>query len=512
MKFNSALIAAAAGLACLGAQAQTKAALATATDSRAAAFELNWTPLTMPNGDRTALMGASYLVALSEDWGLGPSAYGAAKGAYGGLFTGGFTLQGRWRLGSNLHAAAGLYAGAGGGVSSDKVKAGGGLMLRPELSLRSEFGNWYAGVGISQVRFPSGTIKDNSWTVMIGRSDRFLSFSPADSGRSGQAGDRTGMGFDEIALSVGVEKPVAKRSRTRNGTVLSGRKAKAGADMRQYFAPGAWWGFEASGAAQGGTDGYMELLVNAGQDWPVFSERLRVGAQLSTGLGGGGNIDTGNGWLVRGGPTLRWITPWGLTLRAEAAFMKAPRGQYESGQLRFSLALPLERASRMLDKPPLEGGTVRQQAWYLSLPHFQKMTFKDGSQESVGGLGIGMMRELGGPWYGTAQAGSAAFGKAGAYSYGLFGVGAQGPRWQTRTGGWRVGAEGLVGAAGGGGVAVGGGAVTQAELWTQWEGRSVDERLRVRLGLGQFKALGGNKQSTSLVNLSVGWAFGTLGP
>lgn len=521
MSFPSKPLLLCSALLAAGAQAQVQTSsqgqnqsgpkpLVTATDSRPAAFELNWTPMTLPTGDRIAMLGATYMVAINEDWGLGPSAYGAAKGNYGGLFTGGFTIQRRWRLGRDWHAAAGLYAGAGGGLSSDKVRPGGGLMLRPELSVRTEFGNWYAGVGVAQIRFPTGNgnIKDTSWMLTVGRMDRFLSFSPGESGERGRTGDRTGMGFDEIALSAGVEKPRSAKSRTRGGQVLSTRKGKAGADLRQYFTPGSWWGMEASGAASGGHDGYMELLANAGQDWGVFSERFRIGAQLSAGLGGGGDMDTGPGWLVRFGPTVRWITPWGPTLRVDAGYMKAPKGNYESAQVRFSLALPLERASRMLNSPPLESGTVHAQAWYLSMPRFKEFVFKDGSREAVTGLGVGMTRDFTGPWYGTAQAGSAAFGKAGAYSYGLFGLGAQTPRL---AGGWRVGAEALVGAAGGGGVAVGGGAVTQGELWAQWEGSSKHDRLRIRAGLGQFKALGGQKQSTPLVNLSVGWAFGTLG-
>ncbi len=488
---------------------EDKARIVTATDSRPAAFEMNWTPLKMPTGESTALLGLNYMVAVNEDWGLGPAFYGAAKGQYGGLFTAGFTAQRRWRLGGDWHAAAGLYAGAGGGVSSDRVRAGGGLMLRPEVSLRGEFGNWYAGVGVAQVRFPSGNIKDTGWTVMIGRMDRFLSFSPADSGLSGRAGDRTGMGFDEIALSAGLEKP-GGGSRTRDGRALTGRKGKAGADLRQYFGDGSsWWGLEASGAASGGTDGYMEILANAGQDWGVFSERLRVGGQLSVGLGGGGNLDTGSGWLVRAGPTLRWITPWGPTLRVDAGYMRAPWGHYDAKQVRVSLALPLEKTSRVLNSPPLESGTVRTQSWYLSMPRFKEFAFKDGTRDAVTGLGIGMTRDFGGPWYGAAQAGSAAFGKAGAFSYGMFGLGAQTRRL---AGGFRVGAEGMVGAAGGGGVAVGGGAVTQAEIWGQWEGSSARDRLRVKVGVGQWKALGGEKHSTPMVSLNIGWAFGTLGP
>lgn len=480
---------------------------ATAPEVRAAALELNWTPLTMPTGERTALLGGSYLVSLGEHWGLGPAVYGAAQGQYGGLFTAGFTLQRRLRLAPHWHAVAGLYAGAGGGVSSDRVRAGGGLMLRPELSLRREFGPWYLGLGVAQVQFPSGNINDTHWALTIGRMDSVTSFSPAGSGLNGRADTRTGMGFDELALSASAETPCGS-TRARDGQPMRGRKGKLGADARQYFAPGAWWGLEAAGAASGGIDGYMEILAQLGADVGVFGESVRLGAQIAGGLGGGGNVDTGGGWLLRAGPTLRWITPWGPTLRLEAGVLSAPQGHYTANQLRVSLALPLEPRRRQAQlQGPLDGA-VRQQVLYASVPWFSELAFKDGSRDDVTGLGIGIDRDLGGPWYGTAQAGSAALGKAGAFSYGLFGLGLQSQRM---AGGWRVGAEALVGAAGGGNVAVGGGGVAQAEGWLQWEGRSRHDRPRVKLGLGRFTPLGDASLSTSLIHLSVGWAFGAMG-
>ena len=475
-----------------------------------AAFEANWSPITMPTGQKTALLGASYMVALDEDWAIGPAAYGAAQGQFGGLFTVGFNVQKRWRLAKDWHLATSLYAGAGGGVSSDKVRAGGGLMLRPELSLRREFGDWYAGVGVSHVTFPNGrgNIKDTGVTFTVGMTDRFLSFAPSSSGSLGRTSYNTGIGFDEIALSVGAEKP-RSGSFTRGGEPLTTRKNKAGADLRRYFDSGsAWWGMEASGAASGGHDGYMEILGNVGKDWGIGSERLRLGVQASAGLGGGGNMDTGSGWLLRVGPTLRWITPWGPTLRLDAGYMKAPWGHYDSLQIRGSLAVPLEKGSRIPgSNNPMELGRISTQTWFLNTPRFNNFVFKDGSRESVTGLGLGMTRSFGDTWYGVGYAGSAALGKAGAFSYGMFGLGAQTPKWN----GIRFGAEALVGAAGGGGVQVGGGAVSQGELWAQWEGGSQD-RLRVRLGIGQWKSLGGDKHSTPMVNVNIGWAFGTLGP
>jgi len=470
---------------------------------RPAAVEANWTKMKMPDGGRTAFASLSYLMALDDDWGFGPGFYGAAKGDYGGIFTVGFTGQRRWRLSPHTHLAASLYVGAGGGLSSTQLRFGGGLMLRPELTLRTETGAWYTGVGISQIRFPGGNVKSGvGLSLSLGRSTGFASFSPADAGRSGRATQRTGLGFDEIALTGGYERPRAS-SRRRDGEPLGRRVGKAGAELRQYIVDGSWWGVEASGAAQGGVDGYMEVLGQIGQDWALFgTPRLRIGGQLAAGLGGGGGIDTGNGWLLRAGPTLRWITPWGPSLRLDAGYTHAPSGAYAAPYLRAVLAMPLDGAVQRLGED--NRGTVRVQQLGATAMHLPRMRFKDGRREAVSHLAVSMSREFSPSVYGTAQAGSAAAGSAGAYSFGLFGLGVQSePLW----GGMRVGAELLVGAAGGGGVKVGGGAVGQAEAWAQWP---VGERLRLRAGLGQFRTLRGSDQSSPLLHLQLGYAFGTL--
>jgi hypothetical protein len=470
---------------------------------RPAAIEGNWTAMKMPDGGRTAFASLSYLMAFDDDWGFGPGFYGTAKGNYGGIFTVGFTGQRRWRLSSNTHLAASLYVGAGGGLSSQRMSFGGGLMLRPEISLRTEHGPWYTGVGLSQIRFPSGNVKSGvGLAFTVGRAMDFVSFSPEDAGRQGRAGRRAGIGFDEIALTGGVEKPSAG-SRTRGGRAYTGRVGKAGADMRQYIADGSWWGFEAAGAAQGGVDGYMEVLGQIGQDWAVFgTPRLRMGGQLGLGLGGGGDVDTGNGWLLRAGPTLRWITPWGPTLRLDGGYTYAPSGAYRAPFLRAVLAMPLDRTPTLIADDP--GGTVREQQLGISVMRLPRVRFKDGREEAVSHLAVNMSREFSRHTYGAAQAGSAAVGSAGAYSFGLFGLGVQSdPLW----GNLRLGAEWLVGAAGGGGIKVGGGAVTQAELWAQWQPA---ERLRLRAGLGQFRTLRSDDQSAPLTHLQLNYAFGAL--
>lgn len=471
-----------------------------------AAFEANWTPMKLPTGDRMALAGVSYLVALDEDWGAGPSVYGAARGKMGGLFTMGMTAQRRWRLGQSSHLAFSLYAGAGGGVGSDKVRFGGGLMLRPELSYRIEFGSWYVGAALAHTSFPSGNVKGSSFALVLGATDGFFSFSPTDQGSRAAPYRRTGLGIDEVLPTMGSYRP-RHSSVGRDGKPTRAAIGKAGASLRQYMSEDKWWGIEAAGASTGGNDGYMEVLASAGQDWALNGPNLRAGWHAGVGLGGGGNLDTGNGWIIKTGPTLRWISPWGPSLHLEAGLMGAPTGNFKSTYTRLAIGLPLDSKARSDDAFTPSSGTVRSQALFISYQHQPGVRFRDGRREDIGQLQLLFTQDLGAHAYATVRAGSAAWGSAGGYSIGLMGAGLQSGVMQN--GQLNFGAGILVGAAGGGGVAISGGAAAQSELWAQWRFGD-QQRTRLRLSVGQWRSLRGETQSTNTVDLSLGYAFGSV--
>lgn len=475
-------------------------------ESRPVAWEVNWTQLKSADGAPIGMLGAGALVAVNDDWGLGPTIYGAARGDFGGLFVFGMTGQRRWRLGPNTHLAASFFAGGGGGRSSESVHFGSGLMIRPELSVRTEFGRWYAGAGISHLRFPSGNLSGSQVSLSFGRMGLFDGFDVAGHGVQGEISTRSGLGFDEVSLSSAVYRP-ADSQRTRSGRSMGRNTAVIGADLRQYFAPGAWLGLEASGAAKGGIDGYMEVLGTAGQDWEIGRSGLRVGGQLAMGLAGGGDVSTGSGWVWRAGPSIRWQSPWGPAVRIELGKLWS-RGTFTAPYLRASLSLPLEPLKRREAPEALLGGEVHEQAMYATLQRIPHVAFKDGSQEGVTQQGLLLVRSLGAHAYGAAAAGAAVQGKAGAYAYGLFGLGLRSdPLWGSR---WRVGGEMMLGAGGGGGVGLGGGALRQSEAWLQWQGQEDYKPLRVRVGVGRWQDLRGRGASSSQLNLALGYAWGTL--
>ena len=471
-----------------------------------AAFEASWTPLKLPTGDRMALAGASYLVAMSDDWGMGPSIYGAARGTMGGLFTMGMTAQRRWRVGRHAHVAASLYAGAGGGVGSDQVRFGGGLMLRPELSYRVEFGGWYAGAALAHTRFPSGNVRGSSISLVVGVADGFFSYAPTDEGSRASPYRRTGLGLDEVLPTLGSYRP-RHSSMGRDGQPTRAAVGKAGASLRQYLNEGSWWGIEGAGASTGANDGYMEVLASAGRDWAIQGPNLRAGWHAGVGLGGGGNLDTGNGWIVKTGPTLRWISPWGPSLHLEAGLMGAPTGNFKSTYTRLAIGLPLDSTARRDEVFAPSSGTVRSQALFFSYQHQPNVRFRDGRREDIGQLQLLFTQDLGEHAYATVRAGSAAWGSAGGYSIGLMGAGLQ--TGTLMKGRLNFGGGLMLGAAGGGSVAISGGATAQSELWAQWRFGD-QQRTRLRVGLGQWRSLRGQTQSANTLDVSLGYAFGSV--
>ncbi|MDM4766686.1 hypothetical protein [Pelomonas sp. SE-A7] len=478
-----------------------------ALKAQPAAFEANWTSLKLPTGDRVTLLGTSYLVAMDEDWGAGPSLYGAARGKMGGLFTMGMTAQRRWQVGQDAHLAVSLYAGAGGGVGSNEVRFGGGLMLRPEVSLRTRFGSWYGGVSVAHTRFPSGNVRGTSTSLVLGTADGFFSFAPTDSGYRASPHRRTGLGIDEVLPTFGSYRP-RHSSVGRDGSPTRATVGKAGASLRQYLDEGSWWGVEAAGASTGGNDGYMEVLAALGRDWPFSADRsVRLGWHGAAGLGGGGNLDTGNGWVVKAGPTLRWTSPWGPSLHLEAGLMGAPSGTFKGSYSRLAIGLPLDSKARGDQMFSPSSGTVRSQALFFNYEHLGGVRFRDGRRQGLGLLQVAITQDLASNLYATVRAGSAAWGSAGGYSMGLMGAGVQSN--PLAGGKLNVGAGLMIGASGGGGVAVSGGAVAQSEAWAQWRFGEQD-RLRLRAGLTQWRSLRGQTQSATGFDIALGYAFGTV--
>ena len=448
----------------------------------------------LPERERIGLLGMTELLNVSGDWWAGPGVYGSVSGVHGGFFVPGF--EGAWSHAFNdwLAVDAGLFAGGRGGGAAP---VGGGLMLRPHLDIVFRTRGFYAGPTFSKVWFPNGQIHSNQigWMINVDSSFRYR---PADFTGAATDGSATGLGFDHVDAMVTFAKPHA--STTTAGAPLTGRIGLVGLRAERVVDGPLWAGIETAGAASGGVAGYAEVLGTAGLRWPVIGDRLSLGVRGAVGLGGGGGIDTGGGVLLKtsAGMTLKLTDTLGIG--AELGLVDAPNGHYKAETAAVSLNWALDVPQRDLgDWFNTRPGVPTRMEFGSGVERYRAAR-KDGHTEALEAVVLQVNRFIAPNVYLTGQAHSAFAGGAGAYSVGLFGVGAQLPV-ASRV---RLGLEALGGAAGGGGVDTQGGAVLQARAYADV---ALTDSLSLRVGAGKIKSVHGGL-GAPVVDAALVFSFG----
>ncbi len=450
--------------------------------------------LHLPDGERMGLVGLTELINVGGEWWVGPGVYGAATGHRGGLFVPG--VEGAWShpFKDWLALDAGVFVGGGGGAAAP---VGSGLMLRPHLDLVFRFPGFYTGPTLSKVWFPDGKINANQvgWMLNVDSSFRYR---PADFTGLATDGSATGLGFDHIDAMVTMAKP--RHALTTGGTPLTQTIGLVGLRAERTVDGPLWAGIEAAGAGSGGVGGYAEVLGTAGLRWPVIGDRLSLGVRGSVGLGGGGSIDTGGGVLLKtaAGGSLRITRTLGIG--AEVGVVDAPGGHYKAAtaavSLNWALDVPQSDLGNWFDTKP---GLPTRMEFGSGVERYRAAR-KDGHTEPLEAVVLQMNRFVTPNVYVTGQAHSAFGGNAGAYSVGLFGVGAQLPVG-TRV---RLGVEALGGAAGGGGVDTVGGAVLQGRAYLDV---GITDALSLRVGGGKIKSVHGGLDAPT-VDAALVFRFG----
>lgn len=453
-------------------------------------FRLGFEQATLPGNEAMGMVGASYLIQFAPGFYFGPAAYGAITGNRGGFFTVGGEVAWRHNLVSRLDMEAGVYGGGGGGGGTSSV--GGGLMIRPHVDLLWDIGGYRAGISVSNVRFPNGSIDSNQVGLVFSADSDFSYYSPSRIGQKVDVSGRSGVGFDRVLITTGVYRP-------RSVTAASSSIGYVGARLEQFYSPILYRGIEAAGAASGGAAGYAEFLGTLGVETPLWDDKLAIGARLAIGMGGGGAVSVGGGGLIKLGAyaTVNLSRDTHLTL--EGGYADAPdgdfRARYGTANFVWDLDHPYASASQ---------ATIVGNEWTIGTEHYFAAAHKDGSKRDLDAVTLKLNRYLTDAIYLTGQAHSAYGGDAGAYSVGLVGVG-----YRTRkfSYGLAAGAELMVGAAGGGSVDTSGGAVMQPMVYL---GMDLTDAVALQLGAGRIKSLKGSLDS-NIVDMSVSFSFGTAG-
>lgn len=402
---------------------------------------------------------------------FGQTLYSAAAGDAGGLFVGGFELAKRWKIGNKTELELGGFIGGGGGAA---LVGGDGLMTRAHIGLRRHlFGNVSGSLGLSYINISGAPI-----------STPALSFGISRNTNAAYLGGHVDRGVTDGRVLRAV-KPLVKQfhpsgNRTRSGRAL-GTMSLVGFEATFAASPEARneTFIQTSGAVAGDGEGYADFQV--GYRWKTSATGLRAFAEVAAGFGGGGDVDTGGGFIATLGAGVAVPVLRGLDLEFGAQATTALDGDLTAIVPYVRTSLTFGRKNRPYQNP---------RHWQLSMGVTMQSPNTGYRKPGVSATASPMLIEssadlfIGKHLYLTGNAQTVAGGHAGGYAIGLMGLGYELPINER----WTVSVEGMLGAAGGGGVQTNGGLVAAAKVELDY---AINDKLAISAGIGQMRTLRG---------------------
>ncbi len=483
------------------------------------AYRLSYETIRLPRRESLGLTSVMYLLQFSPSWYAGLGAFGAVSGGRGGFFTGGVETGFAHRLFDDLYADVGLFVGGGGGGAAPQ---GGGLMLRPHLGLWRDFGEFRAGVQYARVEFPNGDISSSAvafhvdipFTTLIVREG--YAGSPAELAEQVYPAAGRPPGFVRDYFSVIYQAYFPSASVRNNDGTKTGPFRTVGMEFGQY-ASERWYLFaNASGATEGNSAGYAEILAGVGYRGPLSTSSAGNAAgwqydlRAAAGAAGGGRIHTNNGVILKTSLGLSYFLTPALSAGVSGGYVSSGRGDFQATMASINASYQADFAS--FDRrrsSPVPQNELYLSSWQAGLSHEVYLTRDPGMRRGqerapVSLLGLKLNKPITDNFMITAQAWGAYSGGAGGYAAGLFGVRLASDPVLSRIS--RLFIEAAAGAAGGGGILVGGGTVAQALA-----GISVDvtKSVSIEAAYGRTKALDGPLGS-DLYQLGLVYRFSKL--
>lgn len=459
----------------------------------------------LPGNEKMGMVGGNLLFDVADNVKLGLASYGAVRGERGGFITLGMAGEVQQRLSPSWLGHVGLFVGAGSGRGSLAL-AGGGLMVRSDIGLIYEAGRYgKLGLGVSHVRFPSGSIRSTQPYLLYEYAFNSLLGNGWDRGQSGGSAAPFGMAANAQEFSL-----VARSYRIPSSVVQDGGQPQhhslqlLGVEWLSYLDDRWFLKLEAEGAVGGKSNGYMQILAGGGYRLPL-ARNTALKLHAAAGPAGGGNVDTGGGLLLDAGIALQQKLTPRTALELSVGELRAPSKSFKAHsvalKLNYQFGLPAATSATVpwaaldgFDSVPLRLRTVSQ-TYLKNSPNWRTSNV----DQSVGNLGMQVDYFVSPYWFLTGQALAAYSGKAGGYMTGLVGAGGQWPVSER----WFVEGEALLGAAGGGGLAMGGGLVGQANASL---GYRLSKSLSVMATAGQMAALRGDFKA-KVVGVSLAYQF-----
>lgn len=457
--------------------------------------KMGYESINLPNDQFMGIIGTTYLIDIGHGIYIGPAVYGAVTGGQGGFFTVGGELAWHYPLFSKLELQTGIYAGGGGG-GGGKTLWGGGLMLRPHADLLWNFGKIKAGITASNVSFPNdGNVNSNQIGFILAMDMDFSYHTSDYVGKRLMIQGREGFGGDRIIATVGSYFP-GTDVKKNDGMSSNSPMGYIGTRYERFMTPWLYLGFEGAGAFSGDAEGYAEFLGTLGAETSIVNNWLTIGSRFALGMGGGGGVSVGGGFLGKLGAYATFNVSRSIHFSLEGGYAIAPDGDFRapycSANLGFDLDHPFDTTSQ---------GTVDGYEFVFGSAHYFGAATKNGDKHDVDLVTIKANRYLNDYIYLTGQGHSAYYGQSGAFSVGMVGVGFRSPEFADM---FSAGAEMLVGAAGGGSLDTEGGLSIQPMAFL---GVKLTKSIGIKLGAGRIISIKGELDSTVL-DLAVCFDYG----
>jgi hypothetical protein len=475
-------------------------------------WRLGYERVKLPGDERMGLASVHYdlLGPIESAPGLylGFGGYGAVDGHRGGLFVWGPSAGWRQEIYRGLALDAGLFAGGGGGAGAPQ---GGGLMLRPHFGVEQEFGPVNLCLGISHVRFPSGSI--DSTDFFVGLTIPVGSYTARRARMQEQLGAWEWFATQSRVGPAFMSYFPSSSARNRSGTALANHVDLVGVSYQRSIGENLFLPLEAYGAFNGDAAGYMTVMSGLG--WhQELAPRWWLDTEMLVGAGGGGDVDTGGGLLLQPmvGLGARLTRHW--TARIMGGYTWSPQGQFSAPTVQAMLFWDTRGIGPIGNPPPesgvISGKRVEIDDWMVTLGNKTYLPrggarYRDGSvqTEGVNLISAGVEKPLT-DWLSVTGRGASAWqGRVGGYSEGLIGGRICAPP-ATFFGEHTFSLHLEAGAGGGGGMDAGGGLIAQGTVgwrWKLWEG------LALNAAVGRMGATGGSFKA-DVVEGGLIWSFG----
>lgn len=438
----------------------------------------------------TAGIGIYYTT--DQGYYLGQTVYSAAFGGGGGFFVGGFEAGKYTSIGDTYFVDASIFVGGGGGANQ---VPGDGLMLRPQMHVGYDFGNFRLGAGASWVSVSGSPISTPAFALNLTRP---LNWAVQDGNGSTNYSISGATRFTAMKPFVRTYFPINSEKRYDRGPLqamyfLGAEFSFTNADNSETF-------LQASGAVAGDAEGYADWML--GKRYFFGQDNFRLFAEFGAGVGGGGAVDTGGGLIASVGGGLRVDMGANFGTELAVSAVRSLNGDFLalSPTLKVNLAFG---STVNMGLPP------NQNRWQLSTGITQQYPNESFRKPGVPNQGSPLMIDtsidlfITKNLYFTGHGYTALDGEAGGYQIGLVGLGYRIPLNDQ----FDLSLEAMLGAGGGAGVDTVGGLLMGYRFDFDYK---LTDAAYLTVGGGQVRTLMGGGMAPMTLNIGMKFPFTTL--